>query len=698
VNSAHPAGRYGCELPMVGSLGIGSAMDVAVEGHAAAVIGGGRLVVADLSLPSQPRVIGALEGLGNVRQVLVRQGLAYVSAREDGLFIIDLAQPKWPRLLSHYDPIELATGVALSGSILFIACRTCGVELVDVSDPCQPRHLSTAARQSEAHSVASRDGFLYVGAWGSSELVVVDIHEPLRPTVVNRAPVDGYADGVALRGNVCYVATGHHSRALAERPHLTTEYWTPDSLVNAPKGYGCGHGLELFDVSDPSAPAFLSRIKMEPLYSIYMDMWGVALSGRHAIISDSYNGVYVVDVSDRRNPSFAAHRQLDVVDAYGKPSPVGGVAVAGGCIYGAGVYTDLHILSMPDLDAPGPPEPDNAPLLPLPPLPQPHPMRRIYQPEGQVHAVAFAGDQAFVAAGSGGLHILGPWPEVNRLDRIETQGLAMDVKALGDRLYVAEGQGGLSVWRIEGDGGMRLLGRYRARYGWHEGDAGSGADASLPRRDHYSSEGASIRQVVVPSPGQYALLHVGPSDLHIVDVSDPTAPRCVMREWHMGLFHIDGITDGLIEGRFAAACWAASGLYWFDLNGEGKPASTGQCYPYACGARDGLAFLGDEALLIHGGGYCLLSREETRPADELPRYRIPGHELTGKPSVYGHRLYVSDRCRGRVSVVDISDRQWPRLLSVLQLKGHPGRVLVWEGATAIPAGYQGLLVYTEGRL
>ena len=58
-------------------------------------------------------MLGQLGGLGNTRQVVVSRNVAYVTAREDGLFVVDVAQPTQPKLLCHYDPIELATGVAI---------------------------------------------------------------------------------------------------------------------------------------------------------------------------------------------------------------------------------------------------------------------------------------------------------------------------------------------------------------------------------------------------------------------------------------------------------------------------------------------------------------------------------------------------------------------------------------------------------
>jgi hypothetical protein len=222
-------------------------MDAAVVGSTLYVIGQGKLHVADISEPASPKVVGKLTHLGNTRQIVVKDGITCITAREDGLFIVDVRRPEKPGLLCHDDTIELATGIAVSGDVAFVACRHYGVELVDVSNPRKPAHLSTV-RTGEAQSVVARDGILYAGVWGSRELIVCDVKNPRKPFIIARAPLDGYGDGVDVRGKHCYVATGHHSREM------------PRAREGDP-GYGHGHGLEIFDISNPAKPVFVSRIK-----------------------------------------------------------------------------------------------------------------------------------------------------------------------------------------------------------------------------------------------------------------------------------------------------------------------------------------------------------------------------------------------------------------------------------------------------
>ncbi|MBC8876878.1 MAG: hypothetical protein H8E44_46210, partial [Planctomycetes bacterium] len=362
------------------------------EGDTLFVIGRGKLHAADISDPASPEVVGSLDGLGNTRQIEVHRGVAYVTAREDGLFIIDVRRPESPVLLCHYDTIELATGIALSGDVAFVACRTAGVELVDISEPKRPVHLSTV-RTGEAQSVVARNGILYAGVWGSRELVVCDVTNPHEPAVIASAPLDGNGDGVTLRGNYCFVATGHHARG-----------WRRSEGEASPQ-YGMGHGLEIFDISDPAKPVFVSRIKTRRFYRIGMDMWDVMVAGDYAFVGDTHNGVFVVEISDLKKPRFVGHRQLapmpraiDGIDTGERlPTPVGGIALAKDTLYVAGAWTDLHVVAAAGMARAPEREPDRGPRTAIAREPRSDPRFRVYRPEGQVWSVAMSGDMALVA-------------------------------------------------------------------------------------------------------------------------------------------------------------------------------------------------------------------------------------------------------------------------------------------------------------
>ena len=653
------AGAFGPELAIIKNAGIGPVMDVAIEAGHAFAIGGGKLHILDIRQPSEPVVVGNLPGLGSVRQILVRDGIVYISSRQDGLFIVDAKDPRAPKRLNHFDTVEFATGLAISGEVLFVACRHYGVELIDISNPAAPRHLSTV-RTGEAQSVVARDGYLYTGVWASSEVVTVDVRDPLNPTITARTPLDGYGDGVDVEGDLLYVATGHHSGE------------TPRKQPGDP-GFGRGHGLELLDISDPANPRWISRVKFPPLYEIGNDMWGVTVANDHAFVADTYNGLFVVNVADPTSPRVIAHRQLPFVESRDVHSFVGGLAVSDDRIFLAGGYSDLHVVAAPGIARTPAAEIDTPPALEIPaPSTVDREGWRIYRPGGQIHGVDFlADDRAVVACGSGGIRVVQLWPEIKELSQHNSGGFATDVSVAGRQVFVAESAGGLGIYQIPETG------------------------STLQRIASFTDGRHAIRQVEVPGDGRYALLQAGANKFLIIDVSNPNHPERVFDDTRPGLLYGDQMMRGLIDDRYTCVFWHVSGLHWYDLKSSPRPAFSGDHYPQRIGASNGLTAFENHTLATVRGGYRLLDRTQLPTADENPAIQVGGlRRHMGTPTVAGDRLYTAHRADGKITIIDLSDPSAPGLIEAIETPGNPARVAVRKDSLIIANGYDGLLIRT----
>jgi hypothetical protein len=444
-----------------------------------------------------------------------------------------------------------------------------------------------------------------------------------------------------------------------------------------------------------------------------MDMWDVRIAGDYAFLGDTYNGVFVVDISDIENPRFVGHRQLapkprtiDGLETGERlPAPVGGIALAKDTLYVAGAWTDLHVVDATGTAKFPGKEPDQGPEIPAGRAPRVDPRFRVYRPEGQVYGVAMFGETALVAAGAAGLHAVALEPEIRRLRVFPTDGFARDVAVHGDRVYVAEATGGLSIWRRDDEA---VLGRASDKNvppltlpspplsrsaGGGEGTFESAA--CLRRVGRYRPQRGGVAQVVVPPPGRYALLHVGQNELQIVDVSNPQNPILLLTDRHLGLFYTFPLARDLLDDRYACCLWHASGYRWYDLYGGPKPVYSGDHFAMRANFADGMAAIGSKALLVTRGKYALIARDEKRPREDWTFHGVPGRYLSGKPTIDRAIMYLSNRVRGTVQAVDISRIESPRLLADIQLDEHPGPIVVHNGIPVIPAGYQGLLVWNR---
>lgn len=263
---------------------------------------------------------------GDLRQIVVCGNTAFITAREDGLFIVDVSDPARPEIIARYDTIEFATGIDVEDGFAFIACRWFGVEIVDISDARNPKHISVM-RVGEAQSCEVSDGYLYAGAWAQRRVVICDVRNPAAPKKVAAVQLDGRGDGVCVRNGILYAAMGHHQ---------------PGASLGDDPGYGAGNGMEIYDVSDPAQPKRLSRVRFDWRYYYgYPDTWRVKLSFPYAYLYHTHNGVFVFDVSDPKSPKELAQIRITHYRTQGQ---VYAAVENGDWIYAACGSAGIHVL------------------------------------------------------------------------------------------------------------------------------------------------------------------------------------------------------------------------------------------------------------------------------------------------------------------------------------------------------------------
>lgn len=648
-----PGPEFGSEL-QAEALKIGSTMDVAVAGDHVYAIGQGDLRVLTNARVGKPELIAKLSGLGNTRQIAVSQGHAFITSREEGLFIVDVREPAQPKLVNHYDTAELATAIAVSGDVAAVGNRFAGIELLDVSQPAAPKHLATI-RVGEVQSLVFHDTWLYAGTWSEKAVAVIDVRDPWRPSLVKTVPLDGKGDGLDVSGTLLAVATGHHAR-------------TKGVPKPGDAAFGAGHGVEFFDITDPADPKRLSGVKFPPFYRLGMDMWGVVLAGGHAFVNDTHNGFFLLDVRDPLKPRKVGWTQLP--PAGKDPSPVAGLAVAKGRAFLAGGFDDLHLVDT-GLSEAEPQRKEKGLEVPARPAVTSGHGLPGYFVEGSIRAVVpWKEDLLLVAAGSAGWHLVRQTDTgFESVATQPTRGFARDIAFHGDRIFVAESMGGLSIWQRQPSGEMAHVAAYEV-------------------------PGKSITQVVIADEGRMAFLAVGANTLHVIRIGpDGTTERLLEESPRSGLFYRDPFSPLSPDGRRILVQWHTTGLHEF-LVEDGTVKRSGWIFPHAMDTECGATTLGEGWLATSRRGFFPLAEGETRAPDQIGLLKPNARTFPGKPSIFGNTLFITDPFLGGVSAFDLSDPANPKLTAELQLSGHPGRVRMNQGRAIIPAGREGLLMWS----
>lgn len=666
--------------------GIGPGMDVVRDGAYLYMLQQRNLVILSIEDPDQPKLVGDLKDVGNLRQIAVRDDVAYLTAREDGLFVVDISERTAPKLLSHYDTIEFATGIDIKDQFAFVAQRWFGVEIIDISNPRELRHVSVV-RVGEAQSCVVSDGYLYAGAWEECRVAICDVRNPANPKQVAEVKLNGRGDGLWVEDGILYAACGHHQPGA-------------EMTLEDPR-YGRGNGMEIYDVTNPAEPKHLSRVQFDwRYYYSWPDTWRVKLAFPYAYLYHTHNGVFIFDVSDPsqpkeltqirvpRYPGEKGYRKLSTVDKSGtRPkalpfdpaevcySPICGVEAVDGYLYFTGLFTDLHIFKNDNLvrstaETNGDAEPLNATgdfrgfdalessgVSGL----------ATFRPGGQVYAAVANEECIYAACGSDGICVLDE--NLKLLKRYPTDGFVMDVQLRNNKLFAAQGAEGLVCYEVDG--------------------------SSLERVGTYQSEQA-IRQVQVVPNGKFAVVHAGGQGYEILDVSNSNDIALVeeVRGWG-GLVYYRQLCNGFVDDEVTCGTWCAGRTFMSDLSGkepEGLPDPLGLLPDMK---RGGYSACGEYALVTRNGGYSFYKPLEEGEYDfELPVYRIPdGPNFYGKPTVRGNVLVACDRINGVITVVDIADLKKPKLIEQFQVTGNPDLAFIGEGYVLIPAGRQGLIKF-----
>ena len=655
--------EYGEKIPLKRIPGVTEgAMAAELYGNTLYVAGSrGTLFAFDVSRPAEPKPISKLRVLKSSRQLAIRNGIAAVTGRQHGTAFVDLRNPARPELLSRYHSVELATGIDLTPKYAYVSNRVYGVETVDLSDPRRPRHLGNLLTR-EAQSVKAYGNRVFIGDWAAGKILIADASNPAHLIPQGTLQLDGYGDGLDVRGTLVFASTGHHRKSgpAKDRP-------------------GNGHGLEVWDVKDPLHPSRLSRFSFPRFYNLGNDYWSVRVSGDYAFCADTHNGFFVLNIADPAKPFCIGHARLEEVlepkryDAHGKQLPdsrladaVSSLAVGNGVVYLTGIKTGLYLAELPGIAVPrqeeAVPETKAVPEK----LPEPKGFAG-FRPAGMVRAAAVSGAVAFLAASDDGIHSvrLGE-REITPLQHYP-QRFAFDAKVRGNTLYVAEDLDGLGVYEIQDNGVLKRK-------------------AAVPMPWN-----RSCQQVWAPKGSDLVIVSDHGGSIFFLDVSNPQKAKEVFRHNQVGIIYSDLMTQQLIGGRYLFFNWHHSGYAWYDLSGEKPVPANWKRFRFAS-HLDGAASLGTRCLAVANGGYYLLEANQGGLPADWQRVSLPGVKLGGIPSVDGDTLVLSSRRTGEITVLDIRDPLRPRLDKErsLTVPGLPGTVSFFRHRMVIPAGYAGL--------
>ena len=528
-----------------------------------------------------------------------------------------------------------------------------GCELWDVRDPFSPGFLG-CFYCGEAQSVWLYGNLALIGDWMNRKVRIFDITDPASASEISSFSVDGFADGVCVvetkderhphGRTICLCATGHHSSRLRNRrKYQNYSFVTPEMLA---EGYGCGHGVEIFDITDPYDPEFISSIKAPPHFG-GIDSWRVFAGDGFCYFTDSMNGIFEIDLSDIYHPVFTKNFRLPTLENQNPTPPsiqlrrrsITGAALTQGFICAAG-ETGVTIMRGVERKLS-------------------KPSARLNFPEksvrnSQYHSFAKLGDMLFIAAGDAGLIVRGKDEKI-----FPTKGACLDVIAKNDLIITAENHAGIALYSF--DGKLHELSRLET-------------EKLCPARE-------------IVDCGKYIAAELGSVFVKAFEldknklawVGEPVAVGLL---YHRHLARNTAFGD-LITLSLAGGPALMAGENDFVRTNYGLRAKTCPIEEGADGCKTGL-------ILIFNAKYRYLESAEELAALPEP-INVPGTKLKGQPFVCGNKLVLLNRVNGMIEVIDISDPKSPEFEKRIMTKLRPEFAAVVDGKLMVARGHDGML-------
>jgi hypothetical protein len=351
---------------------------VALAGNYAYVSGGAELGIIDVSNPNSPSAIGHSDTPGAVMKMVVVDGFAYITELRFGLRIFDISNPLTPTAVGSL-PIAGATyGIAVSGLYACVPYGSSdnwgGIAVINVSNPTAPVLLGSLSLNHPAVSIAISGAYAYVFGMTANftrgRLDVVSILNPTHPVLRGSVDLPEACEGcdLAVAGSYAYVADWAGlviidiSIPTAPTIVTTVSSTTPaDVALQGSYAYVTDEyqGMNVIDISNPAAPLLLGGLTM-PLRQVR----GISVDGRYVYLASRFSMV-AVDALNLAAPT--------ILGSIGMPDLAIDVAQDGSYAYVTARLAGFYVvpLECPDVQGTDEPEPVAYPAKLLPPSPNP---------------------------------------------------------------------------------------------------------------------------------------------------------------------------------------------------------------------------------------------------------------------------------------------------------------------------------------
>jgi hypothetical protein len=410
-------------------------------------LGNSGVHILDISTPTVPKERGRITLQGSTSSVHVQGDYAYVTTTgfAGGLRVVDISNSDAPQLLGSISTMELGSSAAVdvdsTSQVAYVATgRGRSLQVINVSDPMSPTIIGAFMADTPIHDVQLDGTGAYLAA-DSDGLLVLDVSTPTAPQRIGQTTLPGKARAVWITQDVVAVAADDNGFSIVgistpSHPKIVGSYDVIGETAmvlqqpNTERFWVAANsgGMQVFDLSEPLTPT---------LESHYTTLYGavdvvVADDHKRAYVAAGNAGMAIVTLttsppltnthSTQASVSITASTTftMEVVSQVTLAGSAQALAIADDTVYIAADREGVQIVNVSD------------PLSPI--------LISSLAVPGRVTDIQVREGRAYVAAGSAGVHVLDVSSTVSPtlVGSVDTAGSALALQVSGDMAYVAD--------------------------------------------------------------------------------------------------------------------------------------------------------------------------------------------------------------------------------------------------------------------
>ncbi len=259
----------------------------------------------DVSDPANPIPLAIMPETDNVYALAATNGLLFVARNSTGILIYDTSDPTNPTLISTIEHTGVLSDVVIDADRLYYL-QSGTLRIADISDPSNPIEIGTYHMGVVTYGMRIAKGHAFI-AGSQAGLYIIDISDPINPTLRHRQDIPGFAQDVTINGSYVHVISdnglapnnGHirtYDISQPDAPILIDELLVPGRPLRMENHennlyIANGHSVQVLDVSSASSPKPLGMLS-NLSNTGYAD---IAFTNNHLLAPAGYAGLEIID-------------------------------------------------------------------------------------------------------------------------------------------------------------------------------------------------------------------------------------------------------------------------------------------------------------------------------------------------------------------------------------------------------------------